>query len=438
MAKRKRSRRPSGHPAAVAARRERDAGRRASRSRGINDIARQALREIAELTDALDAELWASHLLGMLWSRRRSLPLAEATSPDLALIIGEPLIEAIARLGGMDAVAALRAIETVDDDALGARAGELADRAALGAAAGQPEPVWLNDLGTAEITGAAELTDMVFGDASTVFLEARHPEGELHCVGVQINHTLGGLATDILLADSIDRVAEVMGANPDPGKALRLDRFAPGVAAGRIHDAIELTDMTLGAPETEDYTQLRALALLRADETPAYVPFAGRPEMPQDERDRLRDEFLAAPEGQAFAPDGDDAYVVLLAIDFSADYVDGQPLRWSPFVVECFMADWIPRKVLADGELFEHVPAALDAWVRFAGRKRGAPESAVAETRQAIEICRDEMLERGSDPAVFGPAKQILAAAEASGVDVDNAGALGTFIKGWNARSEAR
>jgi hypothetical protein len=30
-------------------------------------------------------------------------------------------------------------------------------------------------------------------------------------------------------------------------------------------------------------------------------------------------------------------------------------------VVELFMADWIPRKVLADRDLFERLPSALDA-----------------------------------------------------------------------------
>ena len=46
------------------------------------------------------------------------------------------------------------------------------------------------------------------------------------------------------------------------------------------------------------------------------------------------------------ASDGDEAWAVSLAINFCADYVDGRPLRWSPVVVELFLANWIPRKVL--------------------------------------------------------------------------------------------
>jgi len=32
-----------------------------------------------------------------------------------------------------------------------------------------------------------------------------------------------------------------------------------------------------------------------------------------------------------------------------------------------FMAGWVPSTVLADPDLFERLPAALDAWVQFGG-----------------------------------------------------------------------
>ncbi len=313
------------------------------------------------------------------------------------------------------------------------RAGELAEQLELEDAA----PSWLGEVGEAEITGAAVMREDVFDDACTVFLEARHPSGETHAVGVLIDNNLGVMAKDILLADSIDRVAEVMRKHPRGDGELTLERIAPGVAAGRIAAAIELTEMTLDPPVSDDYARLRALAMLRADEVSHFVAVPERDEMPHEERDRLRDEFLSSPEGKDFASDGDEAWAVSLAIDFCADYVDGRPLRWSPVVVELFMANWIPRKVLADEGLFERLPSALDAWVRFAGRKAGTPDWAVEATRKAIPRWREEMIERGSDPAAGGPAKQFLTAAKAAGVDVEDAGALETFMAGWNARSEA-
>ncbi len=414
-------------------RRERDAAKRSAAGAGPEAFARRILQEAERLTGALDAELWASRLLGVLWDRRHELPLLE--SRDYAMIYGRPLVEAIARLGGSGAITALTAIAAVDDGELGGLAGELAGRLAEG----QPEPValWLPEVGEAEITAAVVMREVVFDDGFTVFLEARHPGGETHAVGVYIDNNLGVMAKDLLLADSIDRVAEVMRRHPREDGALRLEPVDPAVAAVKIDAAMDLTEMTLDPPVSEDYAGLRALAMLRADEAPGGAPLEDREEMPTAERDALRDEFLASPEGRDFAPDGDEAFAVSLAIDFCADYVDGRPLRWSPVVVELFMAGWVPRKVLADGDLFEALPGALDTWVRFAGRKAAIPEWAIEVTREAIPRWRDEMTTAGSDPANGGPAKQFLTAAQEAGIDVTDQDALITFMAGWNARSIA-
>jgi hypothetical protein len=392
------------------------------------------VREALDLTGALDAELWACALLGVFWSQRTSVPLEEAVSQDYSIVFGDPLIEAVARLGGGGARIALAVIARVDDGELGVRAGQLADK--LEAGRGDALPRWVAEVGEAEIVGAAVMREDIFDDASTVFLEARHPGGEIHAVGVLIDNNLGVMAKDVLLADSIERVAAVMREHPRRDGDLKLEPIAPGIAAGRIHAALDLTDMTGDPPVSEDFAGLRALAIMRADEAPGYVGVPERREISRSTRDRLRDQFLSSPEGTGFAPDGEEAYAVSLAIDFCADYVDGRPLRWSPVVVELFMAGWIPRKVLGDPELFERLPPALDAWVRFAGRKSKTPDWAVAATREAILRWRDEMVHRGNDPAAGGPAKQFLSAARNTGIDLEDGDALSTFIAGWNARSE--
>jgi len=391
------------------------------------------MRDALGLTGPLDGELWGSTLMGMLWSRRYATRLENVGSADYALMFGAPLVEAIGRMGGAGARIALSVIAAVDDGELGLRAGELARE--LPEDAGRAVPGWVAALGEAEITDAAVMRDEVFDDACTMFLEARHPDGNVHAVGVLIDHNLGGMAKDIMVVDSIDGVAQVMREHPGPNGALTLERISPGMAAGRIHAALELTDLTWDPSVSEDYADLRALALMRADETPRLVVAHDRPEMPSAERDRLRDEFLRSPEGQAFAPDSDEAYAVSLAIEFCVDYVDGRPLRWSPVVVELFMADWVPRKVVSDGELFARIPMALDAWVRFAGRKSNLPDWAVAATREAIPAWHETMLERSDDPAAAGPAKELLTAVQEAGIDIEDRHALDTFVAGWNARS---
>jgi hypothetical protein len=433
MSKRRRNRRPQGHPAKTTRARERDGARRGAKADGPEGLARSILREACELTSPLDAELWGSSMLGLFWSARDKLPLEEVGS-DPAVAFGVPLIEAMGRIGDAAARIALSVIETLDDGELGLRAREI--RTAFPEGSGDALPAWAAEIGEGAIIDAAVMREDVFDDARTVFLQARHPNGATHAVGVLIDNNLGGMAKDILLADSIDLVKEVVREHPPPHGEVKFERIDPGVAAGRIHAAIELTDMTWDPPVSEDYADLRALALTRADEAPGQVVPAERSEIPSAARDALREEFLNSLEGAGFAPGSEEAYVVSLAIDFGSDYVDGRPLRWSPTVVELFMADWIPRKVLGDAELFAALPTALDAWVQFAGRKSNVPEWAIAATRDAIPDWHETMVRRSEDPAAAGPAKQFMAAARAAGINLEDADALNTFVAGWNARTE--
>lgn len=431
MSKSRRKRRPGGHPAKVAKRRERDAARRSWAPISTDELARRLARHALKLSEALQAEVWGSSVLGAIWVRRNQVVLDEA-SRDPHLALGVRLIEAIARIGGAGARTALVVLTAVDDSEIALHAGELANGLAHASA---PLPGWVSELGAATITGAAVMHEDVFDDACTVWLEACHPGGEVHAVGVLIENSFGGMAVDVLLADSLERVEEVIREQSSEDGEVRFERIEPGIAAGRIHAAVELTDMTWDPAVSEDYAGLRALAVQRSDETPGYVAAGEHEEVPREERDRLRDEFLGSPEGRGFAPDGEETYVVSLAIDFCADYVDGRPLRWSPLVVELFMADWVPRKVLAEDELLERLPTALDAWVRFAGRLSKLPGWAIEATQKEIPIWRETMVRRSEDSAAAGPGKEFLAAAKDAGVSLEDEEALNTFVAGWNARS---
>jgi hypothetical protein len=387
----------------------------------------------AGIESALDAEAWAAHLLGMFRKQRHGLPLPDAVEVDPALLFGEPLVARLATFSDAGAAITLAAIAQLDDGELGVLARELLTNSQATASA----PEWIEQIGESEIVGAAVISEAVFDDARTVLLESRHPDGETMAVGVLIDRNLGGLAKDVLLAESIEQLAGSIGRHTaDEEAELELKHVGPGVAAGLIRDAIARTDMTWDPPVTDDFWPGRALALLRADQTPGVVEPPEPTGLSVEERDRLRDEFLASPEGSGFAPDGDEAWVASLAIDFCTGYTDGDPLRWSPVVVELFMTDWVPRKVLTTPELLACLPAALDAWVRFAARRRGIPEWATNETRGSIGDWHHEMVEAAADPAVAGPSKQFLLAAKAAGVDLEDEQAVATFIKGWNARSE--
>lgn len=387
-----------------------------------------------ELESALDAEAWASHLLGSFHGQRHELPFPDAGEVDAALLFGEPLVRRLASFGDPAARVALAAIAGLDDGELGVLAAELLS----GATPVLGVPQWIERIGEAEVVGAAMMSDAVFDDARTVLLESCHRDGERMAVGVLIDRNLGGLAKDVLLAESIEQVAGVIDhvSTGEEEAEPALEQIEPGVAAGLIRAAIARTDMTWDPPVAEDFWAGRALALLRADQTPGVVEPPDPTELSAKERDRLRDEFLASPEGREFASDSDEAWLASLAIDFCVGYTDGDPLRWSPVVVELFMTDWVPRKVLATPELLDRLPIALDGWVRFAARRRGIPAWAADQTRESIDGWVKEMVSSASDPAVGGPSKQFLLAAKSAGVDLEDEQDLRTFINGWNARSE--
>jgi hypothetical protein len=416
----------------VARRREREQAQQAPLPEDVR-VARMIAKSAADLDSALDAEAWASHLLGSFREQRRGLPFPDAVEVDAALLFGEPLVTRLATFGDPAATVALASIAELDDGELGVLAAKLL----AGSTPPDGVPRWIEQIGESEVVGAAVMSDAVFDDARTVLLESRHPDGETMAVGVLIDRNLGGLAKDVLLAESIEQVAGAIGLYSTREDAeLELVQIEPGVAAGMVRAAIARTDMTWDPPVNDDFWSGRALALLRADQTPGAVEPPAPTELSSEERDRLRDEFLASPEGREFAADGDEAWVASLAIDFCAGYTDGDPLRWSPVVVELFMTDWVPRKVLATSELLERLPAALDAWVSFAAHRRGIPDWAADQTRGSIGTWVKDMVKSASDPAVGGPSKQFLLAAKAAGVNIEDEQALSTFVNGWNARSE--
>ena len=53
-------------------------------------------KSAADIDSALDAEAWASHLLGSFREQRHGLPLPDAVEVDPALLFGEPLVTRLA------------------------------------------------------------------------------------------------------------------------------------------------------------------------------------------------------------------------------------------------------------------------------------------------------------------------------------------------------
>jgi hypothetical protein len=384
----------------------------------LAEVAELAANSIVEVTDALDAEQWASNLMGT-W--RHEAPPGEPADP----VLFPGFVSALEALGTAPALATLRALSAVGAPSARAAADRLA-------AAGLPEPVWCDDLERTRPTAAALLDEPAFDDGVSVMVEFAEPGGGFHTLSVYIDHNLGGLVKDVLLAGRLSEVRETIDHAPDRGR-VTFRELDLGEARARVEAALDILDRTLDPPVSEDVHALRALIDARVRLLPGGFELPDTyEEMTLEERDALLDDFLASPEGRRWRGDEDAEYAARLAIDFGADYNHGGPLRWSPVVVEIFLLDWLGRKITEEPAFFERVPEVLPGWVSYAGRRRGVPAQSLDEAVAAVEEYREEKLDAVGDPQAWGPAKLFAPAAREAGVDLTDGDAVERFVRRYN------
>lgn len=412
--------------------------RKARRSGPRQDPGRAATREIAdrlgriaeisagdarELVDGLDAEQWASYLIGTMCD-------AAMPGADVEAVLAPRFVDALERLGEAGALATLRALAAVTRPEHARLARAAADRLA---AAGAPEPAWAGDVGTARPTSAVLIAEDAFDDGAGVLVEFSGSGAPTHTLGVYIDHNLGGLVKHVLLAGPVASIRADAERATEGALGMAVRDLDLGEARARIEWALEALDETYDPPVSEDVRAMRAFVEARLRALPAgfQLPAEDVPPGPE-EREALMADFLTSPEGERWGSDDDAADVVELAIDFGSDYNHGGPLRWSPVVVDVFMTSWLPRKVLNERAFFERAAVVLPDWVAYAGRRRGVPEHLVREAVENVATCRDPMLEAVDDPSGCDAAKAIGLAALDAGVDLTDPDELARFVEHYD------
>jgi hypothetical protein len=387
-------------------------------------IAELTARDADQPEDALDAEQWASTILGMMHAA--PLPPGE----DIAATFLPGFVAALESLGTRKALAALRALAAVTAPDYATAARTAADRLA---ATGLREPAWRTDLGGAQPTAAALMCEEAFDDGVSVMVEFTAPNVETHTIGIYIDHNMGGLVKDVFLAGPLSEVRRQMGRKAPNQVGLAIRDIDLSEARARAEAAFDMLDHTWDLPVNEDVRPMRALIEARLRLLPEGF------ELPDDhvdvtpeECDALLEDFLSSPEGRRWRGDEDAEDVAQLAIDFGAGYNHGGPLRWSPVVVEIFITSWLARKVTREPGFFERVPDVLRDWVKYAGRRQAVSPAPLREAVAAVKEYRDEMLDAVSDPEAWGPAKTFASAALDVGVDLTDPDEVERFIERYN------
>ena len=381
----------------------------------FNSLLRDA-RGLHADPDPLQAEAFASSVISVM-------PRALIDVDDPEAFFGRRLVDHLQAKRTDDALALLlgvAAITTSQTLARLARAGALRLRVA-----GRKEPSWAGTVGRSRFVEAFAPVDP-YQEQDLVVSTFEYPDGSRHALVYLADQNFDGLVRQAHVAADADEVRRAFLESSDLG----LRPVDAQEVADRLEQGLRIFDMSIDPPCDEDTLPLIPLLRARQRALPPPIEMVQR-RFSDAERHTILDEFARSKEA------GRSRAAVELADFFVScrlERLDADPLRWSPIAVEMCLLDWLPRKATLDAASISAVPDALRRWVRFAGRKKGLAADAMGETLAAIDQFGAEFQRAMRNPARFGPAKALVDAMRAEGVDPTDPGALGAWIEGFNER----
>lgn len=340
---------------------------------------------------------------------------------DEAAAAGVAMIGDIAAHPAADTLALLRAVATLDPPPMAdaARAASVRMRAG-----GVADARWSMAIGHPQFVGAWASTDEL-GDQTQLVGEFAYPDLEPHAVVTMVDHNFQGLVRQAMVAPSADGMRSTW--TDLSGMAIR------AVDAQELADlwarALMMLDLYLDPPIDDEVPRLAPLLRSRLSLLPPAreIPW---PEVKAGARRSLVAEFRRSRHASGI---GSLASLARYLVDFKCDYQDGDPLRWSPILVEIALADWFPRKVDLEDHEIDALAGVLRRWIRFAGEKRGLAEPAIVETLAAVDTFEPDYLAAMRDPNAAGPAKGLVQAMQEAGVDLTDKRAVNAWILAFNA-----
>jgi hypothetical protein len=385
----------------------------------VDQIIDSGGRELLDEDDPIAAETWASAILDVFDRARLEARLEGMDVPPFE----EALLRRCRQRGDRRAAAVAAALAAVVPPNHAHLAASVAAELRM-VVVGSPN--WFRTVGLVTPTQGWIASD-VFGDQDSLIIGFRQ-EGQRgeHALALLVDHNLSGQAKDAWIGADVEDVVASWRSTLDPHT--RLEEAPIARLLPKLRDAMAISDLWSGDIElrTEDFARHRALVWARlrragfTDDRPTDI------EVPQGERKSLVNEFMASSEGRRLTnqlPRVDIELLVHHLVDLRCDY-EGRPLRWSPTVVSLLLGDLAPRKLLLGSDQAAALPGVVRAFARFSAERTELEPSFVDEILTTVDEIEPEFLDRIADPEAAGPAKAVLAALQARGVDLTDMDAI--------------
>lgn len=342
----------------------------------------QSLRKALRSGEPLEFLVVMSGFLEVTYPRRRD-PFA----PDEHRAGLGDLVESFIGTPYAETTAALTAIKAlVADEVLAVRIGrELETRR-------HPMPDWLTGLEHARIELDVWFMTHVLGDGDDYVLGVTLPTGHALSALVYVDHNLGTVVKDaFVVPEPLGDLAIKIGTLiEDPDQSLT--RTDPATACAVIEAAID-SGSRLYPPLTSDsWPMCRPLIewMLRMLPTGGVAP--DWREWSEEERAAIVEAFFASSYGAALDHE-DERDLLGSVLRFGTSYASGDPFRWSPVTVEMLLADWFPRKVIAEPSYLVKLPGLVRAYIRYCHDRNGIRGDLTEETLAAVDQYEPEYLQ---------------------------------------------
>lgn len=279
------------------------------------------------------------------------------------------------------ALAGIRALVT--DEALAVRIGrELEARR-------HPMPAWLSGLAGAEPEPEVWLMTHVLGDGDDYLVGVTLPTGESLSALVYVDHNLGSVVKDaFVVPEPLQDLVIRMGTLIDDADQ-SLTRTDPATARA----AIEFGSRLYPPVTSKSWPMCRPLVEWMLRMLPAGGVAPERKDWTPQETAAVAADFFASP--YAAGLDDDDRRSLLDSLLwFATDYATGDPWRWSPVTVEMLLADWFPRKVIADPAFLAKLPGLLRAYIRYCHHRNHIRADLTQQTLAAVDQYQPEYLQQ--------------------------------------------